>query len=67
MSEEERNKKIRTRKSYKMYERFFALGAGKAVLEELHKELDSRRAYYSTRAADYSRESLDLFLKDHGA
>lgn len=64
---EEREKKIRTRKSYKMYEKFFEAGAVKAVLELLHQELDSRRAYYSTRAAGYSRESLDLFIKDHGA
>jgi hypothetical protein len=49
-----------------MYDRFFKAGAGKAVLEELHKELDNRSAYGSQKASDYSRESLDLFLKDHG-
>lgn len=60
------NSQIRRRKSYKMYDRFFKAGAGKAVLEELHKELDNRSAYGSQKASDYSRESLDLFLKDHG-
>ena len=59
--------KIRNRKSYKMYEKFFNAGCGKAVLELLHQELDARSAYGSIKASGYSRESLDLFIKDHGA
>jgi hypothetical protein len=58
---------IRTRKSYKMYKKFFKAGCGKAVLELLHEELDNRSSYGSIKASNYSRESLDLFIKDHGA
>ena len=63
---QEKEAKIRARKSYKMYKKFFDAGCGKAVLELLHQELDVRSAYGSERASGYSRESLDLFIKDHG-
>ena len=60
----EKEAKIRNRKSYKMYKKFFDAGCGKAVLELLHEELDSRNSYGSRQASLYSRESLDLFIKD---
>ena len=66
MTTEEKEKKIRARKSYKMYEKFFNAGCGKAVLELLHQELDSRSAYGSMKSSEYSRESLNLFIKAHG-
>lgn len=63
MSEED---KIRKRTSYKTFKKFFDAGAGKEVLELLYQELDSRSAYGSMTMANYAKESLELFIKDHG-
>jgi len=63
---EKTNKKIRARKSYKMYKKFYDAGARQCVLELLHSELDNRRSYGSERASNYSKESLDLLLEDKG-
>jgi hypothetical protein len=66
MTEIDNTKKIRARKSYKMFKKFFDAGCGRAVLELLHQELSNRKSYGSMKAEDYAKESLDLFIKDHG-
>ena len=55
-------KKIKERKSYKMFERFASLGATNEVLQALHDELNSRSAYGSLKSSEYAHESLMLFI-----
>ncbi len=59
--------KIRTRVSYKTFEKFslaFDEGNKEKLLRLLHEELDNKRAYCSQKGSLYAQESLELFLKD---
>ena len=56
--------KIRKRKSYLMFVEFYEAGARREVLELLNHELNKRSAYGSNTAALYARESLNLFILD---
>jgi hypothetical protein len=65
----ETGKKIRQRESYHEWERtlrFLEKGpTHEEVLRHINDILNGKMAYGSARAADYSRESLELVLQDN--
>lgn len=62
-----KEKRIRTRVSYKTFEQMAKVaktGDVGAILTELHSILDKRHSYGSLKSAGYADESLELIKKD---